>query len=808
MSISKYLLLSLALSGLLAAQNPPLPTLPPIPGAAADEPEGDPLPQNATQLLVKPNADDLFPGGLEFPTATASELMYIYQSATGKRVLIPTALKDVQFSFMQSGGMTNQEVAELLEQYLLLEGYQLNASLRNPNIVTLLGPNQQGGPPNTVEPVRIVTEPAQLALETGVVSYVMKFQYLKPEEAQRAFTQVFGQFRPGGTIAEVRNASSLIITEKAPLIQALLKLKNEIDVPSAQVGTAWVEVQYADVQELADQLNEMFSSQTSQNQSAGVQRQQAANTPPIPGIAANAAGGESSGSGEENPPTITPDSRTNRIFLMGRPVDLVFIKQLIEQWDVKTSDRNFLVRKLKYLPVYEFIPIAETAISSTLGDSSGAGGASSGGSSRSTSNANNQSLGNNNTNNNSRNNRNSNTNNSFGGGGGSSGGSASLSGSDRPTQPEGILVGKTLLVSDNVANSIIVQGPPHHIELVENLIEKLDVKNEQVAISAVFGRYSVTDGLTFGVNLGQLLNGNGVGFATNNGGGGGIIEANSITQFANLVTPGAGLAAGGLSGDFGVFVNALETYTNFQAFARPTIFTTNNKEARISSGTQIAIPTNTFQGLNGASGQSTNVEYRDVALELLVRPLVNSADEITLEISIVRDTVGEDRDVGELTIPDLLSDQLDTIVTVPVGSAVLLGGLIEEDTTSTDSGVPFLRAIPLLGNLFKNNDDSFRRSELVIMIRPTIVDGRVAIDQYQDVYDYGSNLSGEARKQFESRPYEPRENSAVDKVFGKQSAPSKGTSQTGPTVQGAQRRPMSPIQQAIYDKQMRAAKKN
>ncbi|GHC51055.1 secretin N-terminal domain-containing protein [Roseibacillus persicicus] len=801
MSISKYLVLSLAVSGFLAAQNPPRPALPPIPGIAGEEPEGDPLPQNATQLLSKPNPDDPFPGGLEFPTATAAELMYVYQSATGKRVLIPTALKDVQFSFMQAGGMTNREVAELLEQYLLLEGYQLNTSLRNPDIVTLLGANQQGGGPQTAEPVRIVTDPAQLALETGVVSYVMKFQYLKPEEAQRAFTQVFGQFRPGGTIAEVRNASSLIITEKANLIQALLKLKNEIDVPSAQVGTAWVEVEYADVQELADQLNEMFNAQQSQSNSARVQRQQATpNTPPIPGLANNAAGGGGDAGGEENPPTITPDSRTNRIFLMGRPVDLVFIKQLIEQWDVKTSDRNFLVRKLKYLPVYEFIPIAETAISSTLGDSAGTGGSATGGNNRSTSNANNRSLGNNNTNSNS---RSTNSSSGFGGSsGGGSGGSAALNGADRPTQPESILVGKTLLVSDNVANSIIVQGPPHHIELVENLIEKLDVKNEQVAISAVFGRYSVTDGLTFGVNLGQLLNGNGVGFATNNGGGGGIIESNSITQFANLVTPGAGLAAGGLSGDFGVFVNALETYTNFQAFARPTIFTTNNKEARISSGTQIAIPTNTFQGLNGSSGQSTNVEYRDVALELLVRPLVNSADEITLEISIVRDTVGEDRDVGELTIPDLLSDQLDTIVTVPVGSAVLLGGLIEEDVTATDSGVPILRSIPLLGNLFKSNDDSFRRSELVIMIRPTIVDGKVAINQYQDVYDYGSNLSGEARQQFDARPYEPRVNSAAGRIFGTNS-----NSKPKPADKPAARRPMSPIQQAIYDKQMRAAKK-
>ncbi|WP_411847650.1 secretin N-terminal domain-containing protein [Roseibacillus persicicus] len=798
MSISKYLVLSLAVSGFLAAQNPPRPALPPIPGIAGEEPEGDPLPQNATQLLSKPNPNDPFPGGLEFPTATAAELMYVYQSATGKRVLIPTALKDVQFSFMQAGGMTNREVAELLEQYLLLEGYQLNTSLRNPDIVTLLGANQQGGGPQTAEPVRIVTDPAQLALETGVVSYVMKFQYLKPEEAQRAFTQVFGQFRPGGTIAEVRNASSLIITEKANLIQALLKLKNEIDVPSAQVGTAWVEVEYADVQELADQLNEMFNAQQSQSNSARVQRQQATpNTPPIPGLANNAAGGGGDAGGEENPPTITPDSRTNRIFLMGRPVDLVFIKQLIEQWDVKTSDRNFLVRKLKYLPVYEFIPIAETAISSTLGDSAGTGGSATGGNNRSTSNANNRSLGNNNTNSNS---RSTNSSSGFGGSSGGSVGTASLSGTDRPTQPESVLVGKTLLVSDNVANSIIVQGPPHHIELVENLIEKLDVKNEQVAISAVFGRYDVGSGISFGVDVAKLLDGNGVGFTSRNSTNstGNIIDPASISSFANLAGGGSGLALQGISGDFGVFVNALETYTNLRTFARPTIFTTNNKEARISSGRQIAIPTSTFQsGTNGSL--SSNVEYRDVALELLVRPLVNSSDEITLEISIVRDAISDTSSVQQtdLSIPDLFSDQLNTIVTVPNGSAVLLGGLIEDSENHGDSGIPVLKHIPVLGGLFRTNADSSARSELVIMIRPTIVDGEVAINQYQQVYDYSSNLSGDARKEFSAPRYGTNGRPVAQPVVR----------QEVPVAEPTHRRPMSPIQQAIYDKQMRAAKK-
>ena len=763
------------------------------------EMEGDPVPQNLTQALRAPNPDAIYPSGLEFPNVDGNGMASLYQSATGKRVLVSSAAKDAQFSFIQPGGLTNREVAQLVEKFLLMEGFQLNVDQRNPSIVSFVAVQQPGGPASTVEPIKVLTDPAQLALESGVVAYVMKFQYLKPEEAQRAFTQIYGQFRPGGTIAEVRNASSLVITEKAPLIQSLLKIKEQIDVPSAQVATAWVEITYADVQELADQLNEMFNSQTTSNQSAGVQRQQAAatpGTPPIPGLPAGATGGGSA-AGEENPPQITPDSRTNRIFLLGRPIDIVFIKELIAQWDVPSSRRNFLRRKLKYLPVSDFLGVAEEAITSTLGTgATGAGGGAGG--NRSTANANNRQTGNNNNNNN----NNPNT-----GGAGGAGGEASLSGSARPTVPDSSIIGNTLLVIDNLANSIIVQGPPHHIELIETLIDELDVKNEQVAISAVFGRYDVGSGVSFGVDVAKILNSNGIGFSSRNGGN--IIDTAAISSFANLAGGPGGLTLQGIAGDFGVFVNALESCTNLRTFARPTIFTTNNNEARISSGRQIAIPTSTFQsGTNGSL--SSNVEYRDVALVLLVRPLVNSKDEITMEISIVRDAVSDTSSVQQtdLSIPDLFTDELTTTVTIPNGSAVLLGGLIEDAENYNDSGVPILKHIPILGNFFKTNNDSSSRSELVIMIRPVIVDGDGALKQYQSQYDYGSNLSGDARQQFTAPQYVPCTSCEKGQLFcecGNTVKTQQSSSKAAPELEYvAPRRPMSPIQQALYNKQRRA----
>jgi len=804
MLVTRILIASLLLNGGLSAQTPPIPGLPGSPrgGNAAESTSdegGTPAPLNLAQNLSKPDPEAAFPGEMNFRNLDGFGMAALYQSVTGKRVIVSSTAKDVQFSFVQSAGLKNREVATLIQEYLLMEGFQLNPSLRDPNIVSLLGVNQPGGPASTVRPVRVIDDPALLALETGVVTYVMTFQYLKPEEAQRAFTQVYGQFRPGGTVAEVSNASSLIITEKAELIQSLVRLKEKIDVPSAKVDVAWVGVKYADVQELTEQLNEMFNAQSSQNNSARVQRQgrgnggATPNTPQIPGLpnkAAGSAGGAASGGGEESPPIITADTRTNRIFLMGRPVDLVFIKELIAAWDIPSDRKNFLNRKLNYLPVHEFVSIVETAISQTLSTASSTnGGGAAGGAGRSSSQANNNQLGNNN--------NGANAGGGAGGaggvGGGSGFGSSSLPGSNRPTEPQSILIGRTLVISDNVANSIVVQGPRHHIEIVERLLDELDVRSEQVAIEAVFARYGVTDNLSFGINLAQLLEGNGIGAQTLTGAG--FISPDSISSFANLVGGTAtsaalqtGLNTQVIAGDFGVFVQALESYTNFKSFARPTVFTTNNKEARISSGRQVAITTES----SSVNFSNVTTDFRDVGLELLVRPLVNSGDEVTLEISIIRETVAANSSVTGEDIPDFLSDQLSTTVTVPNGAAVLLGGLIEDDQSSADSGVPLLKHIP-------------GRAELVIMIRPTIIDGQVQLERYQGTFDRGSNISRDTREHFSAPAYVPTRNHSAKKLFNtdkKFAAPQKVAPKKTPTPTA-----MSPLQKGILDKKKRLAAK-
>jgi type II secretory pathway component GspD/PulD (secretin) len=346
---------------------------------------------------------------------------------------------------------------------------------------------------------------------------------------------------------------------------------------------------------------------------------------------------------------------------------------------------------------------------------------------------------------------------SFGGGGG-----GGLSDPSVSTAPESVLVGRTLLVADNITNSIVVQGPPAGLEIVQRLIDQLDTKPDQVLISCVFGQLGVSDGWSFGMDYVQELKGNNV--AGRGGSGIGSFlplsdkfkddpDTSNIDESVFNVgsLPGAsGLGVYGLIGNsLNVYLNAKQQDSNFKILSRPTIFTANNQKGSIVSGTRIAVPTNSYT-TSSTSGASTNFEYQDVALKLEVIPLVNSNSEITLKIYLTSDDVGEDREVGtgdsQYEIPDILNRELITTVTVPNNETVVLGGLITETSKDNISGIPILSRIPGIGPLFGTKSKDKSESELIVFIQPSIVRDAQTMNEAQSDMDRRYNISDDARK--------------------------------------------------------------
>ena len=756
-------------------ENPPVPAppglVPPAPGENPVNPEPqDPVPDEAPPAI--PNAPDPNqPAQLNAANLNGQDIADLYFTYTGKKVLVSQEASAAEVSFIVPGQMTYAEAAMVIEKRLVMEGLEIVPDDDDPSFVKLVLANSQTSGPKPLGPP-VGDDIDQLEGEVsadGFVTYVMALEYLKPDDALRAFQSVVQQFGSAGTVAAIPNAGSVVISGNLPLVRMLVELKERIDVPSAQVGTKFVEVTFADVEDLAARLNEIFNSQSqNSNATAGVRRTASnpaspANpaAPPLPAAAAAAAAagastpGASSSAGEDTPINIIAQPRTSRIFLMGRPVDILFVEGLIADFDAPSSKRNFLRKKLRYLPVTEFIPVAADALERTLEGAVGAGGSSrrsTGTTGRTTGTSSRRTTGTNTT-----------GRSNLGTGGTGGGSRAQLAQQDIQTAPESILIGKTLLVGDNISNSIVVNGPPHHIEIVQSLVDELDQPSEQVAITAVFARYDLGKDRSFGVDLGRLLTGDSDfrGAFQNRNGVPSVIDPDTLLDFNSLLgAPGA--AAGGLSayaviGDnFGVFVNALESNRNFTAISRPTIFTTNNGVARISSGSRIAVPTSTFQG-GTQTGFSTNVEFRDIVLELEVRPLVNSDEEVTLEISLVRDNIGENRAIqGFGEVPDIDTDEISTRVTVPNRSTIVLGGLITESDTRTGSGVPFLSSIPILNKLLGVNSKDILREELVILIHPSILTDPSEVAQYQEAFDSDSKVAPRARAAVQKGVLPPR----------------------------------------------------
>lgn len=744
--------------------NPGVPGTPNVPNApnAAASPAANgisaqgkmpSIPAGEENRAIKvPNRADVCEFSFDFKKLNAEGLGYLYRQLTGRRVVMTAEVKDLEIYFVQPPPITYGEATDLLKASCLMHGFVFTQGGEDWDKLTTAN---QGPKPGTGD-IPLITSPLGLPDGDQVVRYVMTLKYMKPEEVSRVFQTVVTQFNSYGSVVAVPNASALIITENTSLIRALIELQARIDVPSSNIETKFIKVQYGDVEQLATTLNEIFTAQSASQTTAGVQRvnQPQANIPQggMPQMANSNGGG--SGAGETPPIQIVPDLRTNRIFVMARPLDMAFIESLVKEFDTRSDERNFLRRKLKFLAVGDFLDVAGNALTRAFGGTTDGGGSSGQGGRAATSTS--AGRGGGNTAASGRGGSSTNQfggggNNQFGGGGGGGGGISGGGGLSDPqvdTKPVSVLVGRTLLVADNITNSIVVQGPPASVEIINNLLDEIDVKADQVMISTVFGQLTLGNELEYGIDWFRSLD------TTGDGSIGGTIGGALPNIGVNGVDLGATANSGlGVYGTIGShlsgYLTALQKTGDFNVISRPTIFTANNQKGMISSGQQIAVPSNSYNGGVNGGGQSTNIEYRDVVLALEVIPLVNSADEVTLQISLVSQGVGENRTIGSGTnafeVPDIISRELLTTVTVPNNQTVVLGGLITEEKSKSISGVPILSQIPGLGKLFSTTKDVKRRNELLIFIQPKIIRDERSMDAANRDMDRRYEMSSEIR---------------------------------------------------------------
>jgi general secretion pathway protein D len=150
----------------------------------------------------------------------------------------------------------------------------------------------------------------------------------------------------------------------------------------------------------------------------------------------------------------------------------------------------------------------------------------------------------------------------------------------------------------------------------------------------------------------------------------------------------------------------------------PVVLTTDNKEAKISSGEQVPISQTTYNSSIGAPTQS-GTQYKDATLDLAITPHINPQNFVLMDIVYSETQVLEDgtKDLG----PKLSTRKMNATIAVDDRSTVVLGGLVKTRDSKKTTGIPLLSDIPLIGRLFSQRESSGARSELIVLITPYVL---------------------------------------------------------------------------------------
>lgn len=276
-----------------------------------------------------------------------------------------------------------------------------------------------------------------------------------------------------------------------------------------------------------------------------------------------------------------------------------------------------------------------------------------------------------------------------------------------PAAP-GELVGATTIVPDERTNSLVIRTAPDNYAAIRETIDRLDVRPLQVLIEVVIAEVVLDETTQFGIDFAYFGREGDTRVEISNANPS-LQPPDSVGLLATVFDPGRVRAV----------LRALAADDRLNVLSTPRILASNNQEARILIGSEVPfVQVSSFGGVTNTVLQT--VQFRDVGLELIVIPRINQDREVTLEI-LQQNSSLSSTSFGNIDAPLITSRQAETSLVVGDRRTVVLGGLIETERRVRESGIPLLKDIPVLGNLFKSVERSSMKTELIITLTPYII---------------------------------------------------------------------------------------
>jgi len=271
------------------------------------------------------------------------------------------------------------------------------------------------------------------------------------------------------------------------------------------------------------------------------------------------------------------------------------------------------------------------------------------------------------------------------------------------------------ITSDPLTNTIILTTTPEGLEKYQELIKIFDVKPRQVLIEASIVEVDYYEGLDLGITW-RYENFNVYDKNANNSLQGDVEAFTGDGQSVGSIGAPAGyFTIGGIlnANQFNLVMNMLKRKNKTKTLSRPKVIAMNGEEAKILSGEKVPYTQTTVT----TSGSTQSTSFTDVGIKLTVKPVIHSDEYVTMEVHPEVSTIREMRSEG----PWIITREAETKVMAKDGEVIVIGGLIKEEDIKAAEQLPILGDLPILGYLFKHQQNTNDRVELLVFLKPIII---------------------------------------------------------------------------------------
>jgi general secretion pathway protein D len=358
------------------------------------------------------------------------------------------------------------------------------------------------------------------------------------------------------------------------------------------------------------------------------------------------------------------------------------------------------------------------------------------------------------------------------GGAGPAGGAGGQSGASAPLSPSAQPSTGGFVQADTATNSLVITASEPLYRQVRAVIEQLDGRRPQVFIESMIVEVSGDNAADVGFQWQGLLGKSGdqwgLAAGTNYGTAGNIVTLSSA-ESTGQISVGEGLNLA-LLRDYGsayglaAIARLLQSQTSVNIVSTPTLITLDNEEAKIVVGSNVPFITGQTQVATTGSATTSpfqTIERKDVGITLRIKPQINDGGTVRMTIFQESSSLSDKVAPGTSNAgPSTDKRSIETNVVVDAGQIVVLGGLIEDKYTERKSKIPVLGDIPGLGAMFRSESRTKTRTNLMVFLRPVVMQDRQALDEvsmrrYDAIRDSQSAAQPEPNRLLPIEPAKP-----------------------------------------------------